>query len=75
MDDFPPYVSTEILLISGNHTIAVIKGKECYEVIQSSCAKIFDDVNKIVKAGVISLDENVKVPVEMYLGGDYKVLF
>lgn len=62
-----------MLLLSGNHTVAVIKGKESYEIIQSSCARIFSDVNKIVESGFIKLGEN-RVPVEIFLGGDYKVI-
>ena len=60
-------------IIPGNHTVAVIKGKECYEILQSSCSKIFSDVNKIVADGAIKLDESQEIPVEMCLGGDYKV--
>ena len=56
----------------GNHTVAIIKGSESYEILQTSCARIFKDVNKIVKDRLIEVDgENI--PVEMYLGGDYKV--
>ena len=47
----------------------MIKGKETYDTIQSSCARIFKDVNKIVENGFITIDEN-RVPVEMFLGSD-----
>ena len=50
----------------------MVKGKETYDTIQSSCARIFKDVNKIVENGFITIDEN-RVPVEMFLGSDYKV--
>lgn len=53
----------------------MIKGKECYETLQSSCNKIFSDVNKIVESGKLKLDEENEVEVEMYLGGDYKVQY
>ena len=59
--------------LPGNHTIAVIKGKESYEIIQSSCSRIFNDVNKIVETGFIRIGEN-QIPVEIFLGGDYKVI-
>ena len=50
----------------------MIKGKECYETLQSSCSKIFSDVNKIVETGVLELNDEL-IPIDMYLGGDYKV--
>lgn len=58
--------------LSGNHTIAVIKGKESYELLKTSCAKIFQDVNSIVRDGSVNVDGK-NVPIEMHLGGDYKV--
>lgn len=64
----------KIFNILGNHTIAIIKGKECYETLQTSCRKIFSDVNKLVETGVLRVDEETEVAIEMYLGGDYKVL-
>lgn len=57
---------------TGNHTVAIIKRKESYELLQTSCATLFADVNRIVKEGVIDVDGK-EVPVEMYLGGDHKV--
>jgi hypothetical protein len=59
--------------LPGNHTVAVIKGKESFETLQSSCSRIFNDVNNIVKTGFIKIGEN-QVPVEIFLGGDYKVI-
>ena len=43
-----------------------------HETLQTSCAKIIKDVNKIVKDGHIDVGGN-EVPVEMHLRGDYKV--
>ena len=51
----------------GTHTVAVIKGKEEYDVLRQSCADMFDSINKIIKDGGI---ENI--PIEFFLGGDYK---
>ena len=62
-----------MLYCTGNHTIAVIKGKECYETLQISCKRIFDDLNKIVDDGMLKLDGENEIPIDMYLGGDYKV--
>lgn len=58
----------------GNHTVAVIKGKESYELLQTSCARIFADVNRIVKDGKIEVDGK-EIAIDMHLGGDNKVTF
>jgi hypothetical protein len=59
---------------AGNHSIAIIKGQESYELLQTSCAAIFKQVNVLVKEKKISIDEK-DIPLEMFLGGDYKVSF
>ena len=50
----------------------MIKGKESYELIKSSCEKVFCQVNELVKSGKLNIDGK-GVPVSIYLGGDYKV--
>ena len=59
-------------MVVGHHTVAVIKGEECYKTLAESCSKIFKEVNDIVKDGFLKIDE-VNITIEMYLGGDYKV--
>ncbi|CAB4013607.1 Hypothetical predicted protein, partial [Paramuricea clavata] len=56
-----------------NHTIAIIKGHESYELLKSSCSTIFEQVNKLVKDKSIEVN-GISIPVELYLGGDYKFL-
>ncbi len=56
----------------GNHTVALIKGHESYDILKRSCSKIFDDINKLIRAGKIKIKDK-EVPVEIFLGGDYKV--
>ena len=53
-------------------TVAVIKGHEDYDILKRSCSKIFDDINKLIRAGVIKIKDK-DVPIEIFLGGDYKV--
>jgi hypothetical protein len=53
--------------------IAVIKGHEDYNLLKASCSKIFSCINRLVKAGKINI-KGKDVPVEFYLGGDYKVI-
>ena len=52
--------------------MAVIKGQESYEVLQSSFAIFFQQVNNVIDRGKVSV-EGKDVPVDVYLGGDYKV--
>lgn len=56
----------------GNHTIAIIKGHESYELLKTSCSTIFEQVNKLVDEKKIEVN-GISIPVEVYLGGDYKV--
>ena len=56
----------------GNHTIAVIKGHESYGLLKESCRDVFDSVNKLIRDGKICVNGK-DIPVEIYLGGDYKV--
>ena len=59
-------------VLTGNHTIAVVKGKEEYEVLKESLTNVINDVNSLVNDGEITVDGKT-VEVDFYLGGDYKV--
>ena len=51
-----------VLFHVGNHTVAVIKGHEDYGLLKMSCSKIFDDINKLVRAGHIKIkDQDVNI--------------
>lgn len=41
---------------TGNHTIAVVKGKEDHETLRESLANVIEDVNKLVEDGEINVD-------------------
>ncbi|KAJ7383407.1 hypothetical protein OS493_028083 [Desmophyllum pertusum] len=58
---------------SGNHTIAVVKGKEEHETLKSSLSNVIKDVNSLIDDGYMIIDGR-KVSLEFYLGGDYKFL-
>ena len=60
------------LIVIGNHTVAIIKGKESYDLLKGSCSSVFNQVNDLVKTKQIMVN-GINIPVEMYLGGDYKV--
>ena len=61
-----------IFFLLGHHTVAIIKGQESYELFERSCSKIFKQVNMLVKNKTIIVN-GTEIPVEVYLGGDYKV--
>ncbi|CAB3995786.1 Hypothetical predicted protein [Paramuricea clavata] len=63
-----------VMSSKGNHTVAVIKGHEDYDLLKRSCSKIFDDINKLGRAGQIKIKDK-NVPIEIFVGGDYKVIF
>lgn len=58
--------------MSGNHTIAVVKGKQDYNTLKESLANVINDVNSLIEDGVMTVD-GVTVRLDVFLGGDYKV--
>ena len=58
-----------ISMLTGNRTIAVVKGSEGYT---ESFQDVFKEINEVQEVGFVKVDEN-QVPVELFLGGDYKV--
>lgn len=59
-------------VITGNHTIAVIKTSEDYDNLRAGLANVTSTVNELIKVGFIMVNGQ-KVTLEFYLGGDYKV--
>ena len=58
--------------MTGNHTIAVVKGKEEYDTLKESLGNVICDVNALIQEGSMMVDGQ-KVTLDFYLGGDYKV--
>ena len=56
---------------AGNHTVAVIKGEESYEALESF-KPILDDINNLVQNNKIE-KAGKSYSLEFFLGGDYKV--
>ena len=50
-----------------------MNGPESRETLESSFKEIFDEVNDIIKSGYITVNGK-RVDIEMFLGGDYKVI-
>ena len=62
------------LYYTGNHTVAVIKGHESYDLLKSSGKDVFSYINKLIDDGNICIDGK-EIPIDIYLGGDYKVYY
>ncbi|KAK2550530.1 hypothetical protein P5673_028729 [Acropora cervicornis] len=63
----------DLMSSKGNNAVAVIKGHETYELLQSSCSTIFRQVNHVIDKGKVSI-EGKDIPVDVFLGRDYKFL-
>lgn len=58
----------------GTNTIAIMSGSECYASIKANFKDSWDEINKMIAGGKVSINHGQEVPVEIYLGGDYKFL-
>ena len=63
----------DILAAKGNHTIAVVKGKEDYAVLKNCFKDVLSDINNMIREKKIDLGEYI-VNLELFLGGDYKFI-
>ena len=57
---------------TGNQPIAVVKGKEEYQLLKTSLEKVINEVNSVCREGAVEV-KGKKVKIQLYLGGDYKV--
>lgn len=60
--------------VSGNHTIAVVKGPEDHSTLSGGLKNVIDAVNTLVEDGCILIDGR-RVNLHFHLGGDYKVCY
>lgn len=63
----------ELMSSRGNRTIAIVQGSEDFTTITKSFNEVFQEINDAQEEGFIKV-EDMNVPVELYLGGDYKFL-
>ena len=63
----------DVMAAKGNHTIAVVKGKEDYETLQSSFADVFHAINTLIDNKQILVDGK-EIDLEFFLWGDYKFI-
>lgn len=57
----------------GNHTIAVVKGKENCSTSQESFGDVFQEINKLNSEKKVKVNDRV-INLEFFLGGDYKFI-
>lgn len=67
------YPSQDIMAAKGNHTIAVVNGKEDYSTLKTCFGDVFRDINELVNEKKIEIDGKT-FNLEFFLGGDYKFL-
>ena len=63
----------DVMAAKGNHTIAVVKGKEDYETLQKCFGDVFRDINTVVIEKKIEVD-GTTINLEFFSGGDYKFI-
>ena len=56
----------------GIHPFAIINGKEDYNVLQTAGRELFKEINELINAGKIDVNEK-EIKLEFFLGGDYRV--
>ena len=59
----------------GTNTIAIMSGSESYASIKANFKDSWDEINKMIAHGKVSINYGQEVPVEICLGGDYKVRY
>ena len=63
-----------IILITGNHTVAAVKLDENYEEMAAALISTFSEIESLISNKKITVDGH-DYPVEVFLGGDYKVIY
>ncbi|XP_066016033.1 uncharacterized protein [Pocillopora verrucosa] len=63
----------EVMAAKGNHTIAVVKGKEHYNTLRQSFEDVFKDINSLISKKKIEVGGK-SINLEFFLGGDYKFI-
>lgn len=64
----------DVMSAGGNHTVAIVKGSECYQTLQESFGTVFNEINKLKQYKQPVTINNSSFHLEFFLGGDYKFL-
>ena len=63
----------DAMAAKGNHTLAVVKASEKYEVLKEACGNIFSKINNLNTVKRFKVGEKM-INLELFFGGDYKFL-
>ena len=55
------------------HTVAVLQGTEDYDTLRDGLSPVLQEINDLIAAKFIELDDGQIVELEFFLGGDYEV--
>ena len=64
----------DVMSAGGNHTIAIVKGSECYNTLRESFGTVFNEINELIQDKQPITINNTSYNLEFFLGGDYKFL-
>ena len=51
-----------------------MSGTECYHSLKNDLRDSWAEINEVIADGAIEINPGQNIPVEMFLGGDYKVM-
>ena len=63
----------DAMAAKGNHTLAVVKASENYEVLKEACGNVFRKINSLNRVKRFKVGEKT-INLELFFGGDYKFL-
>ncbi|XP_068757380.1 uncharacterized protein [Montipora capricornis] len=64
----------DTLSAKGTNTIAVMSGSECYDSLKTGFKECWDEINQVIDDGQLEISPGHNIPIEVFLGGDYKFL-
>ena len=62
-----------VMSSKGNRTLCIVDGPEKYDTLKSSMGDVISEINSVIKNGKVEVDGE-EISIEMFLGGDYKIL-
>lgn len=51
-----------------------MSGTECYHFLKNNLRDSWAEINEVIADGAIEINPGQNIPVELFLGGDYKVM-
>ena len=50
-----------------------MSGSECYDSLKTGFKECWDEINQVIDDGQLEISPGHNIPIEVFLGGDYKV--